>query len=137
MATLITPNIPEAEILVGRKINNNNELFSIAKELSANGKVSVLLKAGHFRDKELTDVFYNAETDQILELKSIRIDTRNTHGTGCTLSSAIAAFLAHGLSLNEAIQKAKEYINTAISEGASYKIGQGHGPVHHYYKFWK
>jgi len=134
---VITPNIPEAEILVGRKINNNNELFSIAKELSANGKVSVLLKAGHFRDKELTDVFYNAETDQILELKSIRIDTRNTHGTGCTLSSAIAAFLAHGLSLNEAIQKAKEYINTAISEGASYKIGQGHGPVHHYYKFWK
>ena len=133
---VITPNIPEAEILIGRKINSH-ELLTIAKELSANRKVSVLLKAGHLQENELIDVFYNAETDQILELKSTRIDTRNTHGTGCTLSSAIAAFLAQDLSLNEAIQMAKEYINAAITMGASYNIGQGHGPVHHFYKFWK
>jgi hydroxymethylpyrimidine/phosphomethylpyrimidine kinase len=134
---VITPNIPEAEIILGKKIHRQDELSSFAKELSSNRKVSVLLKAGHFTEKELTDIFYNAETGQIIELKSERIETRNTHGTGCTLSSAIAAFLAHGLSLNEAILKAKEYINNAIVEGAPYIIGKGHGPVHHFYKFWR
>ncbi len=137
MARVITPNIPEAEILLGKKINNLHELPSLAKELSSNRKISVLLKAGHLSEKELTDIFYNAETDQLLELTSERIETRNTHGTGCTLSSAIAAYLAHGLSLNEAVQQAKEYINKAITEGISYKIGKGHGPVHHFYKYWK
>lgn len=134
---VITPNIPEAEILLGKKISSQHELPLFAKELSANRKVSVLLKAGHLFETELIDVFYNAETDQLLELKSARIDTRNTHGTGCTLSSAVAAFLAHGLSLNEAVQQAKEYINHAIIAATGYKIGQGHGPVHHFYNFWK
>jgi hydroxymethylpyrimidine/phosphomethylpyrimidine kinase len=136
-ARIITPNIPEAEILLGKKISNQNELPLLAKELSSNRKVSVLLKAGHFSGKELIDIFYNAENDQILELKSKRIKTRNTHGTGCTLSSAVAAFLAHGLSLNEAVKQAKEYINLAIAEGAFYTMGKGYGPVHHFYKFWK
>lgn len=134
---VITPNIPEAEILLGKKINHQNDLPLFAKELSANRKVSVLLKAGHLTENELVDIFYNAETDEVLELKSVRIETRNTHGTGCTLSSAVASFLALGLPLNEAVQHAKEYINNAIIEGAAYQIGQGHGPVHHFYKFWK
>jgi hydroxymethylpyrimidine/phosphomethylpyrimidine kinase len=134
---VITPNIPEAEIILGKKISNQMELPFLAKELSSNRKVSVLLKAGHLTEKELVDIFYNAETDEIIELKSERIDTLNTHGTGCTLSSAVAAFLAHGLSLNGAVQHAKDYINSAISKGASYKLGKGHGPVHHFYPFWE
>lgn len=134
---VITPNIPEAEILLGKKIQHQDQLPLFAKELSADGKVSVLLKAGHLTDKELVDIFYNAETDQILELKSERIETLNTHGTGCTLSSAVAAFLAQGFSLNDAVQQGKAYINRAIAEGASYEIGEGHGPVHHFFGFWK
>jgi len=136
-ARVITPNIPEAEIILGKKINHQNELPLFAKELSSNGKVSVLLKAGHLFEKELVDVFYNAETDELIELKNERINTRNTHGTGCTLSSAVAAYLAQGLSLNEAVQQAKMYINQAIIAGAPYEIGNGCGPVHHFYKFWK
>ncbi len=137
IARIITPNIPEAEILLGKKINNQHELPLFAKELSSNGKISVLLKAGHLDEKELVDIFYNAETDEILELKAERMYTRNTHGTGCTLSSAIASYLAHGLELNEAVQQAKEYINNAIAAGITYKTGNGYGPVHHFYKFWK
>lgn len=136
-ARVVTPNIPEVEIILGRKIRNKNELPLFAKELSSGRKVSVLLKAGHLTETELTDIFYNAETDEILELKSQRVETQNTHGTGCTLSSALASYLAHGLSLNEAVLKAKDYINSAIIEGAGYQTGKGHGPVHHFYKYWK
>ena len=150
---VITPNIPEAEILLGRKIAGQEELPQVARELSFGRKVSVLLKAGHLHDTELIDVFYNAETDKATPLRSMRLDTPNTHGTGCTLSSAIAsnlalgkemsvavknaAFLAHGLPLDEAVVCAKEYINAAIIAGAEYEIGKGHGPVHHFFNFWE
>lgn len=133
---VITPNIPEAEILLGERIAGQNDLQRVVKKLSCNGRVSVLLKAGHLADEELTDLFYNAETNQILELPSKRINTKNTHGTGCTFSSAVASFLAHGLPLNDAVKAAKEYINGAITSGAGYEIGKGHGPVHHFFKFW-
>jgi hydroxymethylpyrimidine/phosphomethylpyrimidine kinase len=134
---VITPNIPEAEILLGRKITGQDELPRAAQDLSAGRKVSVLLKAGHLSEKQLTDIFYNAETDEILELCSMRLETPNTHGTGCTLSSAFAAFLAKGFPLNIAAQKAKEYINAAIIHGAGYQVGKGHGPVHFFFRFWK
>lgn len=134
---VITPNIPEAEILLGKKIEKQEDLPTLAKELSQDRKVSVLLKAGHLVDEELIDIFYNAEEDETVELKSRRVHTPNTHGTGCTLSSAMAAFIAQGLSLNEAAREAKNYINNAIIEGAKYEIGKGHGPVHHFHKFWK
>ena len=104
--------------------------------LSQDGKVSVLLKAGHLSDEKLVDVFYNAETDEILKLESRRLDTKNTHGTGCTLSSAVASFLARGYSLNDAVRSAKDYITRAIEAGARYEIGHGHGPVHHFFNFW-
>lgn len=136
-ARVITPNIPEAEILSGKTIQSQHEMPGIARELSFGGRVSVLLKAGHLTDRDLIDVFYNAETDQILELKSIRIDTKNTHGTGCTLSSAVASFLARGFSLDDAVRSAKNYINEAIIEGSKYTLGKGNGPVHHFYNFWK
>eukprot|EP00727_Mastigamoeba_balamuthi_P002947 m51a1_g1265 thiamine biosynthesis bifunctional protein (783) ;mRNA; r:66649-69068 len=135
-ARLITPNIPEAEILLGKQITRQEELPALAKELSMGGKVSVLLKAGHLSDASVVDVFYNAETDETLELTSQRVNTPNTHGTGCTLSSAVAAFLAQGLTMNDAVRKAKDYISQAIAEGSMYKIGKGHGPVHHFHSFW-
>ncbi|GET35209.1 hydroxymethylpyrimidine/phosphomethylpyrimidine kinase [Prolixibacter bellariivorans] len=137
MVRVITPNIPEAEILSGRTIRKQSDLPEVIKSLSCNGTVSVLLKAGHLSEEELTDVFYNAETDEIIELRSKRIMTRNTHGTGCTFSSAVASFLAHQLPLNEAVREAKNYMNQAIAEGSKYEIGKGHGPVHHFYHFWK
>lgn len=137
-ARVITPNIPEAEILIGEKIKSQEALPDVARRLSQKcGNVSVLLKAGHLHDDELIDVFYNAESDTILPLKSRRINTVNTHGTGCTLSSAVAAFLAKGQDLDEAVTNAKDYIAEAIESGASYSIGKGHGPVNHFYNFWK
>lgn len=134
---VITPNIPEAEILLGKDIKSQEDLPNVVKDLSFGNKVSVLLKAGHLTDDELIDVFYNAETNEIIKLSSRRVHTRNTHGTGCTFSSAIAAFLAHGLPLNDAIRKAKDYMNKAITAGAEYEIGKGHGPVHHFFNFWE
>ena len=136
MGRLITPNIPEAEVLLGEKINADN-MESAAKELAAKTKTSVLLKAGHLEENVLTDILYNAENGETLRLSSPKVDTRNTHGTGCTLSSAVASFLAHGHGLNDAVGLAKEYISNAIKAGAEYNIGHGHGPVHHFYNLWK
>lgn len=137
-ARIITPNLPEAELLLGRTIAGQEALPAAARELSRlGGGVSVFLKAGHLDNDELVDIFYNAETDETLPLRSRRVATRNTHGTGCTLSSALAAFLAHGCSLNDAATKAKEYIAAAIEAGAAYDIGHGHGPVHHFFRFWE
>lgn len=133
MARVITPNIPEAEILAGVKISSKNELPEIARKLSFDGKVSVLMKSGHLSDDNLLDYFYNAETNHMIELPSLRCDTLNTHGTGCTLSSAFASFLAQGFDLDDAARKAKDYISRAIESGADYTIGHGHGPVNHFF----
>ena len=135
---IITPNIPEAELLLGEKIESQESLPDTARRLSELcGGVSVLLKAGHLRDPELTDVFYNAESGRHIILRSRRCDTANTHGTGCTLSSAFAAFLAHGNDLDRAARLAKDYITAAIEAGAEYTIGHGNGPVHHFHAFWQ
>lgn len=142
-ARVLTPNIPEAEILAGVRISSQKELPDVARTLSekisaAGGrKVSVLMKAGHLEDDELVDYFYNAEEDHIIELRSRRVRSNNTHGTGCTLSSALASYLAQGCSLDEAAVKAKEYISGAIASGAEYEIGHGHGPVNHFWNFNK
>lgn len=134
---VITPNIPEAEILLGKKIDSQDDLPDYARALSLQGAVSVLLKAGHLADNQLVDIFYNAETDEVIKLRSSRIESPNTHGTGCTLSSAFASFLARGFTLNNAARKAKQYTIGAIMEGAKYSIGRGHGPVNHFYPRWK
>lgn len=136
MARVITPNIPEAEILYGAKIGEQDALPRIARELSSHFGVSVFLKAGHLTDDSLVDVFYDAECDKIVELASKRVYSKNTHGTGCTLSSAMAANIAKGMSLADAARAAKEYINGAIVSGAEYEIGGGHGPVNHFYNLW-
>lgn len=132
LARVITPNIPEAEILVGHSIPCQDNLPEVACELSMGGRVSVLLKAGHLTDDVLTDIFYNAETGETLSLSSERLHTRNTHGTGCTLSSAFASFLARGYSLDDAAWSAKDYITEAIRRGADLDFGAGHGPVCHF-----
>lgn len=132
-ARVITPNIPEAEILAGLKITSQSQLPDVARRLSCDGKVSVLMKAGHLTGEKLTDIFYNAEDDRCIELTSPYVDTPNTHGTGCTLSSAFASYLAQGYALDDAARAAKEYISSAILSGADYQIGHGHGPVNH---FW-
>lgn len=134
MARVITPNIPEAEIMAGEKIRSQADLPAIARKLSCGGKVSVLMKAGHLTEEDLTDIFYNAEKDTCIELHSKRIHSANTHGTGCTLSSAFASYLAQGLDLDDAARAAKDYIAKAIEAGAEYEIGHGHGPVDH---FWR
>lgn len=136
-ARIITPNIPEAEILLGKKIETQEELPERARELSQGRKTSVFLKAGHLSDDQLIDIFYNAETDRIMQLASRRLHTKNTHGTGCTLSSAFASFIAHGNSLDDSAQKARDYISGAIEAGSHYEIGHGHGPVNHFYKWWE
>ena len=132
-ARIITPNIPEAEIILGRKIGGQDELAACAKELSMNGNISVLLKAGHLTDERLIDILYNAETDEIVSLESSRLYTKNTHGTGCTLSSAIASFIARGLPLTDAVCSAKDYITSAITSGSRYTLGHGFGPVDHFF----
>lgn len=136
IAKLITPNIPEAEILLGKRIDKQSAIKGFAKELAVKYRTSVLLKAGHLTDEILTDVLYNVENDSFLELSSKRLTTKNSHGTGCTLSSAIAAGLAKGLSLDQAVVEAKEYLRQALIAGDKYEIGKGHGPVHHFYAFW-
>ncbi|WP_461638390.1 bifunctional hydroxymethylpyrimidine kinase/phosphomethylpyrimidine kinase [Labilibaculum euxinus] len=134
---VITPNVPEAEILLGRKIESQSEFIPCAKELANLFQVSVLLKAGHLDDEDLIDVFYDFENQESISMKSKRLNTRNTHGTGCSMSSACAAFLARGFDLQMAVQLAKNYINNAIVAGADYRIGEGHGPVNHFYEYWK
>ena len=133
MARIITPNLPEAEVLAGCRITSAEEFPDIARRLSCGGRVSVLMKAGHLCGGDVTDIFYNAETDSIKRFTHPRLDTPNTHGTGCTLSSALASYLAQGLSPDDAVEAAIAYISAAIESGAAYTIGHGHGPVNH---FW-
>lgn len=134
LARVMTPNLPEAEILAGCSITGEEDFDAVARRLSDNGAVSVLLKAGHLENDELVDYFYNAEDDSMTRLPSRRVHTMNTHGTGCTLSSAFAAALAKGEDLTQAAISAKEYISQAIISGADYQIGGGHGPVNHFFR---
>lgn len=131
LARVVTPNIPEAEILAGSRISGEQDFEVIARKLSAIGNVSVLLKAGHLCGDTLVDYFYNAEDDTVTKMPSRRVYTINTHGTGCTLSSAFAAALAGGEDLTSAAISAKRYIEQAVISGAEYEIGGGHGPVNH------
>ncbi len=134
LARVITPNIPEAELLLGGvTLDKQQQLPEAASILAKKFGVSVLLKAGHLTEERLVDYFYDVEKDEMSQLPSVRIHTRNTHGTGCTMSSAFASMLARGKSLKAAAVGAKDYINNAIIAGADYEIGHGHGPVCHFY----
>lgn len=131
LATLVTPNIPEAEILLGQKFAGDLEAF--AAGFLDSGMNSILVKGGHENGEESVDFLLQ---DGVLEQFSApRIETQNTHGTGCTLSSAIAAYLAHGSSLKDSVQGAKDYITGALQHADDLRVGKGSGPVDHFYKW--
>jgi len=126
LALVVTPNIPEAEVLAGMKIASLEEMQKAARIIREKGARSVIVKGGHL-DGEAVDVFYDGR--ELSYYKAERIQTRNTHGTGCTFSAAITAELAKGKELKEAIQVAKAYVTRAIRY--SLEIGKGHGPTNH------
>lgn len=131
-ATLVTPNIDEAEFLSGMKIRSENEMEQAANKLLALGCRAVLMKGGHLKGDQMIDILYVADMAP-LRLSSETIDTVNGHGTGCTLSSAIAAYLALGDNLPEAVKSAKDYITRAIHAGKEVRTGRGHGPLNHFF----
>ena len=137
LATVITPNLPEASVLLGREVEKKEEMLAAAKDLSKLGCSAVLLKGGHLTGDESGDLLYSAQEDSYFWFPEKRIPTENSHGTGCTLSSAICAGLAKGLDLQKAVEGAKTYITDALAAGSDYKTGQGHGPVHHFHEFWR
>ena len=131
LATVVTPNLPEAEVLIGREIGGLDAMREAARAIVGLGVRSVIVKGGHLTG-DAVDVFYDGST--FTELPARRIETTSTHGTGCTLASAIAALLARGESLDAAISGAKAYVTEAIER--AYPIGHGHGPVHHFHRWW-
>ena len=129
---LITPNIPEAEVLIGHKITLEN-LEESAQALGEKFQVSVLLKGGHLElQKEMTDTLYLHENKKIIFIKNKSVNTINTHGTGCSLSSSIATFLSLGDELEEATIKGCSYLNKAIDTGKEKVLGKGNGPINHF-----
>jgi len=130
-ASLITPNLIEAESLLQHKIEGKEAMEKAAIELAQWGSAAVLLKGGHWVGHEASDCLYLAESKSLRWFEGVAIPTKNTHGTGCTLSSAITAFIARGLTVSEAVANAKDYMNQAIRAGADYRLGGGYGPVKH------
>jgi hydroxymethylpyrimidine/phosphomethylpyrimidine kinase len=130
LATVITPNLDETALLLGRSITQAHELESAARDLLALGATAVLLKGGHLPGDEVSDLLVTG-AGEAQWLTSPRIESRNTHGTGCTLSSAIAAHLALGEPLERAVALARHYILQAIAQGADVYTGAGHGPLNH------
>ena len=137
LAAVVTPNLPEAEALTGQAVKNLQDCKSAARALAAHGSRSILIKGGHGEENQSMDLLYLVRDNRWEQLTAERIQTANNHGTGCTLSSAIAAYLARGNDIENAVRKAKAYINGAIAAGAAYRIGQGHGPVHHFFRWWQ
>ena len=129
LASVVTPNILEAETLTGMKISSETQVRRAAKKITDLGAKAVVVKGGH-REGPAADLFYDGSSFQ--EFSAPRIDTTNTHGTGCTFASAIAAGLALGMSLLDAVAEAKEYVTEAIRR--SFPVGRGHGPLNHFYK---
>lgn len=132
ISDVVTPNIPEAEVLTDMKITSEEEMKASAMDIKAMGAKNVLVKGGH-RCNDANDVLYHNE--EFVTIKGTRIETQNTHGTGCTLSSAIASHLAKGYSIEEAVKLSKEYIAKAIEN--SFSIGKGVGPVGHFIDLYK
>ena len=132
LAAVVTPNIPEAETLTGLSIQSAKDVEAAARSIIGMGAKSVVIKGGH-REGPATDVYFNGANFR--EFTAPRIDTANTHGTGCTFASAVAAGLAKGLDAEAAIGQAKNYVTEAIRR--SFSIGQGHGPLNHFHDLWQ
>ena len=132
LATLLTPNLPEAEAICGFAIKTEKDMEKAASVIIAFGAKAVLVKGGHL-ENSADDYLYDGK--QGIWLPGTRIQTQHTHGTGCTLSSALASNLAKGLSLVEAVKASKQYVTTAIEHGIA--LGHGHGPTHHFVELWE
>ena len=132
LATLLTPNLPEAEAICGFAIKTEQDMEKAAAHIVSLGAKAVLVKGGHL-ESSADDYLYNGKKG--IWLPGERIVTEHTHGTGCTLSSALASNLAKGLTLTEAVKVAKAYVTTAIEHGIA--LGHGHGPTHHFVDLWK
>lgn len=133
LCSIITPNLREAEALLDTPIRSIDDMKREIHRLRRWGNYAVLLKGGHLEGEEMADLLLMPGEDESLVLRSERVDTPNTHGTGCTLSSAIAALVAGGLSLSEAVRQAQAYVSQAILHGADVSVGHGHGPLNHFF----
>lgn len=133
ITTVLTPNLSEASELLDRQIQDKDQMEKAALDLIQMGPQAIVVKGGHLNGDCDDCLCINPKSPKIYWLLNRRIETRNTHGTGCTFSSAIAAFLARGCTILDAVKRAKEYLTQAIDAGKQWKIGQGNGPVHH---FW-
>jgi hydroxymethylpyrimidine/phosphomethylpyrimidine kinase len=126
-AAVVTPNLPEAEVLCGRPVRTLDDMRGAGRAILALGAHAALVKGGHMEGAELTDLLVSRDGEEVF--RSARIDTRHTHGTGCTLASAVAAGLAQGMALREAVSRARLYVAEAIRSAPGY--GAGHGPLGH------
>lgn len=133
LADLITPNLKEAEVLCGTSIHTVDEMQQAAQKLLQFGSKAVLLKGGHLEGDQMIDILLMAEEASPRIYTAQKVNSQNTHGTGCTLSSAIATLLAQGESLPDAVAKAKAYVRTGIEQGQDVEIGAGHGPLNHFF----
>ncbi|AQS64941.1 Hydroxymethylpyrimidine/phosphomethylpyrimidine kinase [Rhizobium rhizogenes] len=135
LAAVVTPNLPEAALLTGTPIaQTQTDINRQAETILKAGAKAVLIKGGHGDGPESTDYLFADGT--MLALAAPRVDTKNDHGTGCTLAAAITAHIARGCELREAVGLSKEYLNGALDAGRGLAVGNGRGPVHHFYRWW-
>lgn len=135
IAKIVTPNLPEAGVLLGRGTPQTfDDIRDAVRALHQLGPSYVLLKGGHLKGSSSSDLLFDGK--DLIELKADRIETKNTHGTGCTLSAAIAALLPGQSSVEDAVKQAKRYITDAIRKSGQLDVGHGHGPVHHFHALW-
>jgi hydroxymethylpyrimidine/phosphomethylpyrimidine kinase len=134
LALVVTPNIPEAEVLTGHDLKTWDDIRDAAREIHAMGAANVVVKGGHREDEaHSTDLLFDGNTFR--DFPVARIQTTSTHGTGCTFASAIAASLAKGETVEQSVLAAKAYVTRALQ--AAFPLGHGHGPVHHFYRWWR
>jgi hydroxymethylpyrimidine/phosphomethylpyrimidine kinase len=134
LALVVTPNIPEAEVLVGRELKTWESILEAAREIAGLGARNVVMKGGHREgDTNATDVLFDGRSFRDFSVG--RVQTTSTHGTGCTFASAIAASLAKGETVENSVLAAKAYVTKALQE--AFPLGHGHGPVHHFYRWWR
>ncbi|MCZ7857937.1 bifunctional hydroxymethylpyrimidine kinase/phosphomethylpyrimidine kinase [Agrobacterium salinitolerans] len=135
LATIVTPNLPEAALLTGTSMaKTDTEIAQQAELILKAGTKAVLIKGGHGDGPESTDYLFADGAMQALSAP--RVETKNDHGTGCTLAAAITAHLAKGYELREAVELSKDYLNGALDAGRGLAVGNGRGPVHHFYRWW-
>ncbi len=133
LALVVTPNLPEAEALVGGSLSTWDDIREAAREIHGWGAANVVIKGGHRNETMATDLLYDGKVFR--EFSALREDTTSTHGTGCTFASAIAASLAKGDTVTNSVMAAKAYVTKALQN--AYPLGHGHGPVHHFYRYWQ